>query len=157
MRWRAGRSAAERQHHHTRHRPRDEWIAVDVQPIVSRGSLARVQARRPLRQSESRRNNPRRDYLLRAQVSCAVCGLAASGWPRGAHAYDICSGHLSRVYSGRAQHCRVRAIRVDRLDLMVWSDVCQLLSTPAIITDALRRASAREFAQDDRHARLQHL
>ena len=157
IRWRGGRSAAERQRHHTRHRPRDEWIAVDVPPIISRACFARVQALRPLRQAESRRHNTRRDYLLRARVSCAGCGLAASGRPRGAHAYYICNGHLSRVYTGRLQHCRVRAVRVDRLDPMVWADVCQLLSTPAIITEALRRASAGEFVQDDRDARLQHL
>jgi site-specific DNA recombinase len=156
-RWRGGRSAAERQRHHTRHRPHDEWIAVDVPPIVSRESFARVQARRPLRQAESRRNNTRRDYLLRARVSCAVCGLAASGRPRGAHAYYICNGHLSRVETGRPQHCRVRAIRVDRLAPLVWDDVCRLLSTPEIITEALRQASAGELVQDDRDAHLQHL
>jgi site-specific DNA recombinase len=157
IRWRGGRSAAERQRHHTRHRPRDEWIAVDVPPIVSRESFARVQALRPLRQADSRRNNTRRDYLLRARVSCAVCGLAASGRPRGAHTYYICNGHLSRVYTGRAQHCRVRAIRVDRLDPMVWDDICRLLSTPEIIAEALHRARAGELVQDDRDVRLQHL
>jgi site-specific DNA recombinase len=86
-----------------------------------------------------------------------VCGLAASGRPRGAHAYYICNGHLSRVYTGRLQHCRVRAIRVDRLDPMIWADVCQLLSTPAIITEALRRASAGQSVQDNGDTRLQHL
>ncbi len=115
MRWRAGRSAAERQHHHTRHRPRDEWIAVDVPPIVSRGSFARVQARRPLRQAESRRNNTRRDYLLRAQVSCAVCGLAASGRPRGAHAY------ISAVAICRASTAGVRSIAVSALSGWIGS------------------------------------
>jgi site-specific DNA recombinase len=157
MRWRGGRSAAERQRHHTRHRPHDEWIAVDVPPIVSRESFAQVQALRPLRQAESRRNNTRRDYLVRARVSCAVCGLAASGRPRGAHTYYSCNGHLSRVQTGRPQLCRVRAIRVDRLDPMVWDDVCRLLSTPEIITEALRWASAGELVQDDRDVRLQHL
>jgi site-specific DNA recombinase len=157
IRWRGGRSAAERQRHHTRHRPRDEWMAVDVPPMISRESFARVQALRPLPQAESRRHHTRRSYWLRARISCAVGGLAASGRPRGAHAYYICNGPLARVYTGRLQHCRVRAIRGDRLDPMVWADVCQLLSTPAIIAEALRRASAGECVQDDRDARLQHL
>jgi site-specific DNA recombinase len=87
VRWRGERSAAERQRHHTRHRPQAEWIGVDVPPLISRECFARVQALRPLRQAESRRNNTRREYVLRARVSCAVCGLAASGRPRGAHAY----------------------------------------------------------------------
>jgi site-specific DNA recombinase len=155
-RWRGGRSAAERQRHHPRHRPRDEWIAVDVPPLVSHERFARVQALRPLRPAESRRNNTRRDSLLRARVRCAVCGLAASGRPRGAHTYDLCNGHLSRVSTGRAQQCRVRTIRGDRLDSMVWDDICRLLSTPEISTEALHRARAGELVQDDRDARLQH-
>jgi site-specific DNA recombinase len=54
-------------------------------------------------------------------------------------------------------HSSVRGIRVDRLDPMVWADVCRLLSSPALVTEALRRASAGELVQDDRDARLQHL
>ena len=157
IRWRGGRSAAEGQRHHTMHRPRDQWIAIDVPPIVSREIFQQVQTLRPLRQAEARRNNTRHDYLLRARVSCAVCGLAASGRPRGRHAYYICNGHLSRVQTGRAQYCSVRAIRVDRLDPMVWEDVCQLLSNPAIITEALRRANRGELVQDDTRERLRHL
>jgi site-specific DNA recombinase len=157
IRWRGGRSAAERQRPQTRHRPRDAWMAVDVPPIISRACFARVQALRPLRQAESRRHNTRRGYVLRARISGAVCGLAASGRPRGACADDLCHGHLSRVDTGRLQPGRVRAIRVDWLDPMVWADVCQRLSTPAIITAALRRASAGAFVQDDREARLQYL
>jgi site-specific DNA recombinase len=43
-RWRGGRSAAERQRHHTRQRPREEWIAVEVPPIIARELFERVQA-----------------------------------------------------------------------------------------------------------------
>jgi len=157
MRWRGGRSAAERQRHHTVRRPREEWIAVDVPPIISRECFERVEALRPLRQAESRRHNTQREYLLRTRISCAVCGLAASGRPRGRHTYYICNGHLSRVQTGRLHHCAVRGIRVDRRDPMVWADVCWLLSSPAMVTEALRRARAGELVQDDRDARLQHL
>ncbi|HJY79490.1 MAG TPA: recombinase family protein, partial [Candidatus Binatia bacterium] len=73
-RWRGGRSAAERQRHHTRHRPREEWIAVEVPPIIARAVFGRVQALRPLRQAQARRNNTRHQYLLRARLSCAGCG-----------------------------------------------------------------------------------
>jgi site-specific DNA recombinase len=157
LRWRGGRSAAEAQRHHTMHRPREEWIAVDVPPIISRALFERVQALRPIRQAQSRRNNKRRDYLLRGRLSCAVCDLSATGRPRGTHAYYICNGHLSRVQTGRPQHCRVRAIRVDRLDPMVWEDVCRLLSSPEIITEALRQANTGELVEDDTTERLKQL
>jgi ABC-type transport system involved in cytochrome bd biosynthesis fused ATPase/permease subunit len=40
---------------------------------------------------------------------------------------------------------------------MVWADICWLLSSPAMVTEALRRAGAGELVQDDRDAWLQHL
>jgi site-specific DNA recombinase len=86
-RWRGGRSAAERQRHHTRHRPQEEWIALDVPALISRDLFERVQALRPVRQAQSRRNNTRYEYLLRARVSCTECGLAASGRPEGRYTY----------------------------------------------------------------------
>lgn len=156
-RWRGGRSAAERQRHHTRQRPPAEWIAVEVPPIIARDLFARVQALRPLRQAQSRRNNSRHQYLLRARVSCAVCGLAATGRPQGPHAYYVCNGHRSRVQTGRAQCCTVRSIRADRLDPLVWDDVCGLLSTPQVVTEALRRAHAGALWTDDTSERLRQL
>jgi site-specific DNA recombinase len=157
VRWRGGRSAAERQRHHARRRPQAEWIGVDVPPLISRECFARVQALRLLRRRS-------RVVTIPGASMCCAPGLVVPcvGWPprddRAAHMpIYICNGHLSRVYTGRAQHCRVRAIRVDRLDPMVWEDVCRLLSTPEIITEALRRANAGELVQDDLEARLQHL
>jgi site-specific DNA recombinase len=79
IRWRGGRSAADRQRHHTRHRSRDEWSAVEVPPIISRECFARMEALRPFRQAESRRHNPRRAYFLRARLRWAVCGLPRDG------------------------------------------------------------------------------
>jgi hypothetical protein len=46
---------------------------------------------------------------------------------------------------------------VDRLDPMVWEDVCQLLSPPELITEALRLASIGDLVQDDVDAPLQPL
>jgi site-specific DNA recombinase len=156
-RWRGGRSAVERQRHHTRHRPREEWIAVEVPAIISRELFERVQALRPLRQAQARRNNTRYEYLLRARVSCAGCGLAAVGRPEGRHTYYVGNGHQSRGYTGRLQSCAVRSIRTDRLDPWVWNDVCRLLTTPQLITEALRKAHAGELFHDEANERLRHL
>lgn len=157
QRWRGGRSAAERERHHTRHRPREEWIAVEVPPIISRELFERVQALRPLRQTQSSRNNTRHDYLLRARVSCAGCGVAATGRRDGQHTYYVCNGRQSRVSSGRRQACPVRAIRADRLDPLVWADVCRLLSTPRVIIEALRKAQAGELWLDEAQEQLRQL
>jgi site-specific DNA recombinase len=156
-RWRGGRSAAERERHYTRHRPREEWIAVEVPPIISRELFERVQSLRPLRQAQSPRNNTRHPYLLRARVSCAGCGLAVTGRRDGRHTYYVCNGRQSRVSSGRRSACPVRAIRADRLDPLVWADICRVLSTPRVITEALRKAHAGELFTDEGTERLRQL
>ena len=63
----------------------------------------------------------------------------------------------SLVSSGRSWRCSVRSVRADRLDTWVWEDICQVLSTPAIITEALRRASAGELLPTETSARVRQL
>src|SRR5262249_28940144 len=91
------------------------------------------------------------------RVSCAVCGWAFSGRPRGPYAYYLCNGKRSLVSSGHSWRCPVRSVRADRLDAWVWADICQVLSTPAIITEALRRARAGELLPTDTSARIRQL
>jgi site-specific DNA recombinase len=157
QRGRGGRSAPERQRHHTRHRPQEEGIAVDVPPILSRALCERVQTLRPLRQAQSRRNHTPHEDLLRARVSGAGCGLAAVGRPEGRHADYIGNGPQWRVQPGRAHCCSVRAIRADRLDPLVWEEGSRLLSSPQIITEALRKAHAGARLHDDTTDRVRHL
>ena len=126
-------------------------------PLEIERLFERVQTLRPLRQAQSPRNNTQHEYLLRTRVGCAVCGWAFSGRPRGPYAYYLCNGKRSLVASGRSWRCPVRSVRADRLDAWVWEDICQLLSTPAIITEALRRASAGELLPMETSARVRQL
>jgi len=48
-------------------------------------------------------------------------------------------------------------MRADRLDPLVWNDICRLLRIPQVITEALRRAHAGELLVDDTSARLHQL
>lgn len=79
------------------------------------------------------------------------------GRPEGRHTYYVCNGHQSRVYTGRFQSWSVRSSRTDRLDPLVWDDVCRLLTTPQLITDALRKAHVGELLHDEANDRLRHL
>src|SRR2546426_521187 len=157
QRWRSERAAALRIRAQARRRPREDWIAIDIPPIIARERFARVQALRPLRQAQSPRNNTQHEYVLRTRVGCAVCGWGLSGRPRGPYAYYLCNGTRSLVSSGRPWRCPVRSVRADRLDAWVWEDICQVLSTPAIIPEALRRASAGALWPTDTSARVRQL
>jgi site-specific DNA recombinase len=60
--------------------PRQEWTFVTTVPaLVSQERYDRVQAKLSVNRAFAQRNNTRNDYLLRALVSCGICGLACVG------------------------------------------------------------------------------
>ncbi|MBV8614829.1 MAG: hypothetical protein JOY66_13845 [Acetobacteraceae bacterium] len=63
-------------------------------------------------------------------------------WPfRTAHwAYYSCTGKLPALFSHREQKCRSRLSPAERLDELVWADLCALLTHPEQVTQALARA-----------------
>src|SRR5262249_8791740 len=146
-----------RQQHLTRHRPQEEGIPIEAPPLISRELCERVQALRPVRQAHSRRNNTRHESRLRARINCPECGLAASGRPGGRDTSYGLNGHQSRVYTGRLRSCTVRSMRTERLDSLVWEDVCRVLSAPEIITEALRKAHAGDLGSEEGHERTRQL
>ena len=48
-------------------------------------------------------------------------------------------------------------MRADRLDPLVWDDICRLLSPPQVITEAVRRAHAGALLADDTSERVHQL
>jgi hypothetical protein len=86
QRWRSARAAALRLRAQTQRRPRADWMAIDLPPIIARERFERVHTLRPLRQAPAPRNNTQHASVLRPRVSCAVWGWAFSGRPRGPYA-----------------------------------------------------------------------
>ena len=61
-------------------RPREDWITVaSIPAIVTQEQFERVQDKLAQNRQFARRNNTAHAYLLRALVSCGVCGLACFG------------------------------------------------------------------------------
>jgi site-specific DNA recombinase len=79
-------------------RPREDWITVaSIPAIVTQEQFERVQDKLAQNRQFARRNNTAHAYLLRALVSCGVCGLACQGrcLPSG-YRYYCCRGKLYR-------------------------------------------------------------
>ncbi|MCG7359632.1 recombinase family protein, partial [Roseomonas mucosa] len=107
---------------------REEWIPVaSIPTIVSQESFDRVQAKLAQNRQFARRNNTAHPYLLRALVSCGVCGLSCLGrcLPAG-HRYYCCRGKLSPVNSHRDTPCPSRFIPASQVEALVWEDLRQL-------------------------------
>jgi site-specific DNA recombinase len=125
-----------------RTRPREEWIAVAPVPaVVTQERFDRVQDKLAQNQQFARRNNTTHPYLLRALVSCGVCGLSCTGRCLSpGYRYYQCRGKLSALHSHRDTTCPARLIPAAQLDALVWDDLCQMLTHPETIRLALERA-----------------
>jgi site-specific DNA recombinase len=136
-------------------RPRQDWIAVGSVPaVVTRDLFDRVQDKLAQNRQFARRHNTTHPYLLRALVSCGVCGLACFGraLPAG-HRYYCCRGKQDTLKSHRETKCPARFIPAEQLEALVWADLCQLLTHPEAIRLALERAHGGHWLPQDLQAR----
>ena len=139
--------------------PPQEWEAVTQVPaLVSQEQFDRVQAKLAQNQQFARRNNTAYPYLLRALVSCGLCRLACVGRSsRGGYAYYVCHGRHLALATQRDEKCPAHSIPVEQLDELVWRDVCDVLTHPNLIADALQRAQGGQWLPQALQARREHL
>jgi len=119
---------------------------------VSQDVFDRVQARLATNQQVARRNT-RHAYLLRNLVSCGRCRLQCHGRFRSPHYYYYrCQGHQGPSSNARDERCRSRHIPADRLDALVWEDLCEVIQHPELIVTAMERAQSGAWLPEE----LQH-
>ena len=140
--------------------PQAEWILVaEIPAIVSQQQFELVQAKLAANQSFATRHNTAHQYLLRALVSCGVCQLACFGRtsPNGEHSYYICTGKDKAVQNRREEKCPSRFIPARQLDELVWRDLCDLLTHPEVIAQAMQRAHGGHWLPQEFQARQENL
>ncbi|HEX6817953.1 MAG TPA: recombinase family protein, partial [Ktedonobacterales bacterium] len=133
----------------------ETWLLVTtIPPLVSQEVFDQTQVKLAENRRLARRHNTTGDYLLRALVSCGVCGYACKGRqqpPR--YAYYLCAGKTP----GRPEHpegpCPARYIPAQALDDLVWQDLCDVLTHPDSLAQALERAQAGAWLPQDLQAR----
>ena len=133
----------------------ETWLLVaTIPPIISHELFDQAQAKLAENQQRARRHLISGEYLLRALVSCGVCGYACKGRPElPRYAYYICAGKMP----GRPEHpdgrCPARYIPAQALDDLVWRDLCEVLTHPDSIAQALERAQAGAWLPQELQAR----
>ena len=140
--------------------PPETWIPIPVAAIVTQETFDLAQARLEQNKQMARRNNDTNDYLLRGLVSCARCRLSCQGVTIGTgYRYYICRGRTDSLRAAKDERCTTRYAPAAALEALVWQDLCQLLTDPALITRELARAQAGEWLPQALQARrhtLQH-
>lgn len=138
--------------------PPEEWIEViGVPAIISQAQFDLVKAKMAQNQRFASRNNQAHCYLLRALLSCGVCRLALRARTMSGYAYYKCENRRVRLTCPE-RRCYSRGVSAERLDELVWQDVCQVLTNPKVIEAALARAQAGDYLPDQvkqRRERLQ--
>jgi site-specific DNA recombinase len=139
--------------------PAAEWIPVATIPaIVSQEQFDVVQAKLTHNQQFARRNNKTHDYLLRALVSCGLCQsscLCRTLSP--GYDYYICRGKAHPIQACRDEKCPARYIPAHQLDELVWQDLCEVLTHPQSIAQALERAQGGQWLPQELQARRENL
>ena len=112
-----------------RERPKEEWLPVEVEPIISKDLFLKVQRQLQKNKKYNPRNSKNK-YLLTGLVRCS-CGKARSGDPGGKKAtYYRCTDRLSR----QERECHLRGINSVILDDLVWNNIVKLLIDPVLLS-----------------------
>jgi site-specific DNA recombinase len=129
-------------------RPREDWIAIAVPPVVSEETFALAQERLEANKTHA----PRRTItpsVVQGLVSCSKCGYALYRTSTQSSARKIyyyrCLGSDAYRHLGKLI-CDNKPVRQDLLDEIVWMEVVRLLEEPQLIQGEIDRrlAAARK-------------
>jgi site-specific DNA recombinase len=119
-------------------RPRSEWIAISIPPLIEREVFERSQARHGPNRQFSPRNLHEEQWLLRRLLRCGECGLKCSC------VADRRRPHMPPAYYYRCgpprvpgqPRCRPNHVRAQPLDALVWEEVRNHLLHPELLIRA---------------------
>jgi site-specific DNA recombinase len=125
-------------------RPKEEWIAISVPPIIDLATFHGAAGRARENEAFSTRNLKEEGYLLRKLVRCGKCGSSclaftskqSSGGKGHSNHYYRCLRTTGRSDFLKEKQCSHRLIRADVLDEFVWEEVSVRLQDPALVLEA---------------------
>ena len=129
-------------------RPFEEWIKIDVPPIISRAVFELAQAKLAVSKRQAGAKLRRHTYLLSGLLRCAQCGNTLTGhhatqWGKRVYTYT----DRKHTEGAKTPGCGL-SLRCDRIDDAVWWAIKAWLE-PAKVVDTLRdhRAQKEEDAR----------
>jgi site-specific DNA recombinase len=120
-------------------RPKEEWIAASIPPIIDRETFERSKKRHAQHRFFSRRRLKEEHWLLRRLLRCGRCGRkhGCAADRKRKHIpptyYYSCA---NRDYFPDVPQCRPNHVRADALDHLVWQEVRRHLLDPELLLRA---------------------
>lgn len=128
-------------------RPKEEWIEIEVPPLIDRATWETAQELREQNKQFSRRN-AKHDYLLSGLIRCA-CGSAMSGEFFSDHQYYTCTWRNNHHTYLEDRTCKARSVRADAIEEDVWESIVSLFANLDTLERHLRIAQQEELAALD--------
>jgi site-specific DNA recombinase len=142
-------------------RPREEWIAIPVPPIITPETFDLAAAQLARNSALSYRHNTKYTYLLRCLLTCEACGLSMFGITRQAsarqpvRAYYACRGK-DCVMSARPRACPRRPVKAAEIEGAVWEHITQLLADPEQLLTQFREMAQLTTAGQSQQQATEH-
>lgn len=137
--------------------PEEDRIAIRIPAIIDQETWELAQQRLHQNKRFARRNNHAHEYLLRGFVYCGQCHYGCSGRSAKPYGYYCCRTRIEAERLNRSVPCSARYTPAEKLDNLVWQDLCHILTNPALITHELTRAQNGDWSPQAVQARRQTL
>jgi len=125
--------------------PRKNYIPVSVPSIVDIAVWDKAQARKKQNKVMAARNT-RRDYLLRARMTCGRCGAGVSTQAMGGGNYLYYRCSAAKDSGSYVHKCDMPQFRADLWDKRVWQWVRETLASPEKIHEQVEAQREQQEA-----------
>ena len=134
-------------------RNREEWIEININPIIDTNLYNEVQLLIK-EHRETLRRQPKHSYLLNRMVRCEECNHSYLSNFRNARPDENRNACASYRHLKSEGHCMTREVSARKLEPMVWKKICELLLDPEILRMGYNKALELQFLNQDRQRAL---
>lgn len=117
-------------------RPKDEWLMVKVDAIISKELFDNVQAQLIKNKSTYDRKNKAHPYLVGGMIECP-CGFSLIGDCSNKSLYYRCNDRQNNRLGTR--ECFIKPVSAPVLDDLVWNNIRQLLTSPELVFEQAKK------------------
>lgn len=131
-------------------RPKDEWIKIEVPPIVSSELWAQAQERLKKKRKKPAKGKPKPPRLLNGLLECATCGYtytSGGGTKAQPTPYYICSSRMRVKAVRETIGCDQPYVHAEVIEEAVWQVVADIVFDPDLLMGYLEKRVREVEAQ----------